>query len=143
MKTACIAVTVAWLALAPEPARAASPDDDPWLGADKAKHFAVSAGLAAGGYGVATALVDARGHALLLGGGVAFGVGIAKELADLAGFGDPSWKDLTWDAIGSASGVALAYGVDLLVRGVGPAHSLLVAPCVTREGAGLGVFVSF
>jgi putative lipoprotein len=138
-----VAFTVAWLALAPSPARAASPDDDPWLGEDKAKHFAVSAVVAGGGYGLSAALVDARGHALILGGAFAFGVGVAKEVADLAGLGDPSWKDLTWDALGTASGLAIAWGVDLIVRGVGPAHPLLVAPQVTREGAVLGVAVRF
>jgi len=92
-------------------------DQDDWFGRDKLLHFSVSAGLAAGGYGIATTFVDARGHALAIGGGFAFGLGIAKELYDATGAGDPSWKDLTWDAIGTIAGLALGWTIDLLVRG--------------------------
>lgn len=136
---ALLAVAVA----SPSSARAADPDPDPWLGRDKLAHFGVSAGIAAAGYGVGAALVDARGHALLLGGGLALGVGIGKELLDLSGRGDPSWKDLTWDVMGTASGLAVAWAVDLLVRGVSSSHPLFVAPRVERAGAGLQVLVRF
>ena len=49
---------------------------------------------------------------LLVGGSVAMGAGIAKELWDLAGHGDPSWRDLTWDALGTAFGLVIAWTVD-------------------------------
>jgi putative lipoprotein len=111
-------------AFAAKPARAAD-DPDPWLGKDKALHFGVSAGIAAGGYAAGAAIFDARGHALLFGGGIAAACGIAKETADLAGFGDPSWKDLTWDGIGIVVGLAVAWGVDLLIRGLDSAHPAL------------------
>lgn len=136
---ACALATA--LVAAPAAARAAGEDGDDWLGPDKALHFGVSAGLGAGGYAAGAALLDARGHALLAGGAFAFGAGIAKELLDLAGSGDPSWKDLTWDALGTVTGLAVAWSADLLLRGVSPRHPLLVAPSVEREGAGAGVRV--
>jgi putative lipoprotein len=106
-------------------------DDDPWLSRDKALHFDVSAGLAAAGYGVSAGwLVDARWKSLAIGGGVAFAAGAAKELLDASGIvhGDPSWKDLTWDAAGALAGAALAWSVDLLLGGVNREHPALAAP---------------
>lgn len=124
-------------------ARAAEPDGDDWVGPDKAKHFGVSAGLAAVGYAGSATLLEARGHALILGGAVAFGAGVTKELLDLAGLGDPSWKDLTWDALGTVSGLAVAFGLDLLVRGVSARHPLFVAPTVDRDRVGFDAIVRF
>lgn len=110
------------------PARAADPDPDPWFGKDKALHFSVSAAIAAGGYGAGAAVFDARGHALLLGAGLGVLAGAGKEVLDATGAGDPSWKDFTWDLIGIAAGLAVAWSVDLLVRGTGDAHPLFAAP---------------
>ncbi len=89
------------------PARA----DDGW-GRDKSLHFGISIALGAGGYGGASLLVKPRWARALLGGGLAIGVGGAKELWDIR-HGDPSWKDFTWDVIGSAAGVTVAYLLDL------------------------------
>jgi putative lipoprotein len=109
------------------PARAA--DDDPWISRDKAFHFDVSLGLASAGYAVGAAwVVDARWKALALSGGATLLVGAGKELLDLAGLGDPSWKDMAWDAIGTVAGLALAWGVDLLLGGVDSARPALSAP---------------
>ena len=44
------------------------------------------------------------------------GAGIAKELLDLAGAGDPSWRDLTWDVVGTATGVLVATAIDYLIH---------------------------
>jgi putative lipoprotein len=123
------------------PARAADPD--PWFGKDKALHFAASGAIAAGGYTAGALLFDARGHALVLGASLALGAGIAKEALDLTGYGDPSWRDLTWDVIGTTTGVAAAWAIDLMIRGVSDGHPLLVAPRVGREGAGLFVLGRF
>lgn len=120
--------------LAAPPARAA---DDAWTGTDKTVHFAASAGIAAGGYAVGTLAFDARGHALVLGGALSLVVGAGKEVADLAGAGTPSWKDFAWDAMGAVAGLAVSWGIDLLVRGVGDAHPLFVAPGKTARGAGI------
>lgn len=124
------ALVASALLLSTSPARAA--DDDPWWGRDKALHFGVSAGLAAGGYAAGTAIFESRGGGLLLGGGVAFGAGVLKETLDLAGFGTPSWKDLAWDGIGVVTGLALAWSLDLAIRGVSSER-----PLVARQGLAL------
>jgi putative lipoprotein len=135
--------TAALLAVVATPHAARAADPDPWLGPDKVLHFGASAAIAVGGYALGAALFDARGHALLLGGALAFGAGIAKESLDLAGYGDPSWRDLTWDAIGTASGLAVAWTADLLIRGVSEKHPLLIAPRVGGASAGLVVIGTF
>lgn len=106
-------------------------DDDPWLSRDKALHFDVSAGIAAAGYGVSAGwLVDARWKALAIGGGVALAAGAGKELLDATHVlgGDPSWRDFTWDVIGTVAGLAIAWGVDLLLGGVSAQQPLLASP---------------
>ncbi len=137
MKSARILIATAALLALPSAARAADPD--PWLGKDKALHFGVSSLIAAGGYTIGAFVFDARGHALIAGAALAAAAGIGKETLDLAGYGDPSWKDLTWDGIGMVAGVVVAWGVDLVVRGVSDAHPLVVAPRVTPQSAGLEV----
>jgi putative lipoprotein len=96
------------------PARAADPD--PWFGRDKALHFGASALLAAGGYGATALSTDDRRVRLAVGGGFALSLGIAKELWDLSGHGDASWRDLTWDAVGTATGLAVAAAVDWTIQ---------------------------
>jgi putative lipoprotein len=128
------------LTLLATPSFARADDPDPWLGRDKAAHFAVSTGLAAAGYGVSTAIFEARGHALLLGGAVSLAIGAGKELLDLAGYGDPSWKDFTWDVIGTVCGLALAWSLDLVIRGVDEGHPVLAAP---RGGSARALRVTF
>jgi putative lipoprotein len=106
-------------------------DDDPWVSRDKALHFDVSAGIAAAGYGVSAGwLVDARWKALAIGGGVALAAGAGKELLDATHVlgGDPSWRDFTWDVFGTIAGLALAWGIDLLVGGISPKQPALAAP---------------
>jgi putative lipoprotein len=104
-----------------------APDPDPWFGKDKALHFSVSAILAGGGYAFGAAAFESRAGALALGGGVALAAGTAKELADLAGMGDPSWKDFAWDVAGTIVGLAIAWSVDLLVRGVDAKHPVFAS----------------
>lgn len=110
------------------PSTARASDPDPWFGRDKALHFGVSGAIAAGGYTAGAALFDARGHALLFGGGVALAAGIGKEVLDATGLGDPSFKDLAWDVAGTAVGLALAWAVDALVRGVDEEHPAFARP---------------
>ena len=105
-----IILLVAVLA-APMEARA---DDDPWLGPDKALHFSLSAAIAGGGYGLGAALDQERRWRFLIGGAAGVGAGVAKELFDLTGAGDPSWRDLAWDALGITTGLLLAYAIDLV-----------------------------
>lgn len=89
---------------------------DAWLGADKALHFSVSAGLAGGGYALAVPLVEAPWARATIGASFALTLGIAKEFYDLSGAGDASWRDLTWDVIGTATGVLIALGIEWLVE---------------------------
>ena len=94
-------------------ARAQSVDD--WLGADKALHFTLSAALAGTGYGGAALLTERTSVRLAVGAGFALSLGIAKEVYDATGAGDPSWRDLTWDVLGTGVGVLSAWLVDRLV----------------------------
>jgi len=90
-------------------------DQDPWFGPDKALHFGVSLGLAAGGYAASSPWLESRGGRALAGSAFSLTLGAGKELWDLAGHGDPSWRDFTWDVLGTAAGIALAVGIDALV----------------------------
>lgn len=93
------------------PARA----DDRWSARDKALHFSATAGLAGGGYAAAAALSDDLRVRVATGLAVALAAGAAKELYDLRGHGDASWRDFAWDGIGSVTGVLAAYVVDWLL----------------------------
>lgn len=135
---AVAAALAACLAASVVPSRARA---DSWTGTDKFLHFGVSAGLAGAGYGLGVGCCDRRPWALLIGGGIGLGAGAAKELADLAGLGEPSGRDFVWDVAGTVAGLALALCIDLAVRGldsgtwgVSPRASLPVP----RAGAGQG-----
>ncbi|MES1178790.1 MAG: hypothetical protein ABUL62_30990 [Myxococcales bacterium] len=95
-------------------------DADPWFGPDKALHCGVSVILGAGGYAASSAWLGSRTERALAGGAFSLTVGAGKELWDLSGHGDPSWRDFTWDVIGTAAGVALAAGVDALTSSKQP-----------------------
>jgi putative lipoprotein len=94
---------------------------DPWWGPDKRLHFTFSAAIAGATYGGAALTYPDRGTRLLWGGAVAAGAGIGKEVYDLSGRGDPSWRDLTWDALGVVTGLGIALLIDLALRGPTPA----------------------
>jgi putative lipoprotein len=101
---------------------------DPWIARDKALHFDVSAGIAMATYAVSTYALDARWESLAVAGAFTLAVGAGKELLDMTGIGDPSWKDFTWDAVGTVAGLALAWSVDMLMGGVDAAHPALGSP---------------
>ena len=90
-------------------------DADPWLGADKALHFAASASIAAAGYAGAALVTESRPARVATGGTLAIGAGVAKELWDATGHGDPSWRDLTWDVAGTVTGLLVAGAVDWII----------------------------
>ena len=114
-----VLTTATFLVIVASSCRAqADEDSDPWFGKDKALHFGASGVLAMGGYAVGTALVDSQGGALLIGAAVSITAGVTKECLDLAGLGDPSWKDLAWDGIGTVTGLAVAWSIHLLIRSV-------------------------
>lgn len=93
----------------------AQPALDPWWGPDKAAHYGLSAALAGSGWGLAALGTEHRPLRLAVGASLALGAGLAKELLDLAGGGAPSWRDLAWDGLGTATGLLLAWALDLLL----------------------------
>lgn len=86
---------------------------DPWFGQDKALHFSISAAISAGSYALAIPLWDEPLARVSFAASIGLSAGIAKELLDLAGYGDPSWRDFTWDVIGVALGTAVLWLFDL------------------------------
>ncbi len=117
MRRALVAtgVALALLFLGPVRARAqqAAPvETDPWFGHDKALHFAASGSLAVVAYAGASLATDHRPTRVVAAASFALGLGIAKEVWDLSGHGDASWRDLTWDVVGTTAGVLIAYAID-------------------------------
>src|SRR5258705_6193026 len=86
-----------------------SADQGPWLAADKELHFAGSLAIAAS--------LRVEGQTRRTSVGVTFGIGLVKEMYDVAlkpkrmGRG-ASWKDLAADLMGAVAGVALAGALD-------------------------------
>jgi putative lipoprotein len=101
---------------APRIARADSANADPWFGRDKLIHFAASGSLAIVGYAGASMLTENRPARIGVGAALAVSAGVAKELWDLDGHGDASWRDLSWDLIGAATGLLVSVGVDWAVH---------------------------
>jgi putative lipoprotein len=91
--------------------------EDRWLGRDKGLHFAASAAIAAAGYAASSPWIERPAGRAAVGASLALSAGVAKEIWDAReGGGDPSWKDLAWDAIGTAVGVGVALLVDRAAR---------------------------
>jgi putative lipoprotein len=96
-------------------AHAQQQDTDPWFGPDKVEHFAASASIAVVVYAGASFKTDSRPTRAAAAVTVALGAGLLKEAWDLSGHGDASWRDLTWDVIGTTTGVLFAYAIDWAV----------------------------
>ncbi len=108
----CLSLLVPLSARGAEPG---IPSGDDWFGQDKALHYGVSVGLAGAGYAGGALLFDTPEARWLSGAGVALGAGVAKELYDAGRGSFFSFKDLTWDVLGTASGLALSWAVDRLL----------------------------
>jgi len=106
--------------LAPGAAAAKPPDPDPWFGPDKALHFTLSVLIAGGGYGLSTSFTEKIPVRVAFGAGSALTAGAAKELFDLAGFGDPSLRDFAWDVFGTVAGVSISVVIDVAGRSPRP-----------------------
>lgn len=113
LRVGLLAVTLTCLA---QPRVAPAQESDPWFGRDKALHFTASASIAIVGYGGSALLTDDRPTRTAAAATLALSAGIAKELWDLGGAGDASWKDLTWDLIGTATGVLVASTIDWIIH---------------------------
>ncbi len=118
---------IAWA----NPSRAGDPDR--WFGPDKALHFGAAATIAVTGYGAGAAIFESRGYAVLLGAGAATLASVGKETLDLTGYGDPSWKDLAWDGVGTFVGLLVAWSVDCLIRGVSSRHPAFDGPLAPTQ----------
>jgi len=93
-------------------AQQAQAADDAWWGKDKQAHFFVSSGIAAATY---LWLGQSQMEPFLRMGvstGVVLGLGAIKEVWDVLGHGHPSWKDMTWNVIGSVVGLVVAWVVE-------------------------------
>ncbi len=86
---------------------------DPWLGSDKLIHFGATAVLGASGYAIGAELGEERAPRLVVGATLSLGAAAAKELADWAGSGDPSWRDFAWSTAGAAAGLLIAWAIDV------------------------------
>lgn len=107
-------IGVAYLLAASVAVSATEARADEWWGTDKALHFGVSAGLAGGSYAVIATQTESRSVRCLAAAATSLALGAAKEGYDAAGHGDASWRDFTWDVVGTAVGVTLAYVIDQL-----------------------------
>jgi putative lipoprotein len=85
---------------------------DRWWARDKAMHYSVSVMLAADGYTVASAHTESPAWRALWGAAFSLSAGFAKEFHDES-IGRPfSWRDLTWDTLGTATGTTVAWLID-------------------------------
>jgi putative lipoprotein len=108
---------------------------DPWFGRDKALHFAASASLATVAYAGAALATDDRPTRIVAAASIALAVGVIKEAWDLTGHGDASWRDLTWDVVGTTTGVLFAYGIDWAIgrlRGSSDRQTAMARPTARR-----------
>ena len=125
---AAAAVVVASTLLA---TTAAASESDPWFGPDKALHFGISVGLGGGGYAASALVLERPWQRALAGGTFSLALGAGKELYDLSGHGDPSWRDFTWDVAGTAVGLGIALLVDAALasdsRKTGPSRTAQMA----------------
>lgn len=76
---------------------------DPWFGADKIKHFFMSAFVQSLSYSSLRAVDAEHGQALLGASAVTLTLGVGKEIHDVRRYGDFSVRDLAWDLAGGAS----------------------------------------
>jgi putative lipoprotein len=90
-------------------APAAAREPDKWFARDKAEHYSVSLMLGADGYAAMTAFSDRTAIRAAFGASFALSAGIAKELYDQSIGRQLSWRDLTWDALGTATGTIVAW----------------------------------
>lgn len=81
---------------------------DNWTGKDKAQHYFSSAVLAAAGSEISQHQNHSHGQNLRFDFLFSLSFGVGKELYDSRSAGSGwSWKDLSWDVAGAASGIAL------------------------------------
>ena len=83
---------------------------DRWFGADKLKHFLMSALVQSSVYSAARVARVDRAASQLVGAAAVAGVGISKELQDRRARKPFSVEDLVWDAAGGLAAGSLLNG---------------------------------
>ena len=85
----------------------AIPPRDSWFGADKVKHFFMSAFVQSATFSAARALGASNAAAQGIGGVATGAIGIGREVHDRRVGRIFSFRDLTWDAAGGVTAAAL------------------------------------
>ena len=80
---------------------------DSWFGSDKIKHFFLSAFATSVSYSALQAAGADRRTAMTGAIGASIGLGISRELYNLRTTRAFSFKDLTWDAIGTGAAATM------------------------------------
>lgn len=88
----------------------ALPPVSSWLGADKVKHFLMSALVQSASFSAARAARMSRPNAQAIGGVTTMSVGLWKELRDRKIGRSFSVPDLVWDAAGGVAAAGLMNG---------------------------------
>jgi len=86
------------------------PAPDAWVGADKVKHFLMSALIQSSAYSVARGARLTRSNAQPVAGVISGTFGVAKEVRDRRRSKVFSVKDLVWDGAGALAAAALLNG---------------------------------
>lgn len=81
-----------------------------WFGADKVKHFLMSAMVQSTVYSSARAVGATNQASQLVGGGAVAGIGLLKEVRDRRAHKPFSIEDLVWDVSGGIAAAALLNG---------------------------------
>lgn len=89
---------------------------DRWLSSDKAQHVGATAGIAAAGYALASPIARRARWRVVIGVGAGIGTAAGKELRDRSAHGHGSWRDFTWGAIGTTSGVLIVRLIDKAIH---------------------------
>ena len=85
----------------------AVPPKDSWFGADKVKHFFVSAFVQSASFSAARALGASNSSAQTFAGVTTAAIGIGREVHDRRRGRIFSVRDLAWDAAGGVAAAAL------------------------------------
>ena len=80
---------------------------DSWFSSDKVQHFLMSAFVQCVGYASLRELRVPHGTALAAASVTTAAVGVGKEVFDSRTHGDPSFRDLAWDAAGAGAATVL------------------------------------
>ena len=80
-----------------------APPADAWFGADKVKHFFMTAFIQSAAYGSLRATTLDHGPSLAGASAASIAFGIGKEVHDRRTYGLFSTRDLVWDAAGAGT----------------------------------------